>query len=64
MALWQWIFTRIEPKRNRVKSQLGQHLGQLLDAEKKKCPAKLARSRVCSRAAALLFRELVKELSQ
>jgi transposase len=64
LALWQWIFTRIEPKRNRVKSQLGQHLGQLLDAEKKTRPVKLARSRVCSKAASLLFQELVKELSQ
>lgn len=63
MALWQWLFTRIEPKRNRVKSQLGQQLGELLDAEKKTRPVKLARSRVCSKAAALLFRELVKELS-
>jgi hypothetical protein len=32
MALWQWVFTRIEPKRNHGKSQLGQQLGQLLDA--------------------------------
>lgn len=63
MALWQWLFTRIEPKRNRVKSQLGQQLGQLLDAEKKTRPVKLARSRVASKAANLLFRELVKELS-
>jgi hypothetical protein len=62
MALWQWLFTRIEPKRNRVKSQLGQQLGELLDAEKKVKPVKLARSRVCAYAADLLFRELVKEL--
>jgi hypothetical protein len=64
MALWQWVFTRIEPRRTRVKSQLGQSLGQLLDAEKKTRPVKLARSRVASKAANLLFRELVKELSQ
>ena len=64
MALWQWIFTRVEPKRTRVKSHLGKQLGELLDAEKKTRPVKLARSRVCSKAAAMLFRELVKELSQ
>lgn len=64
MALWQWLFTRIEPQRNRVKSHLGKTLGELLDAEKKTRPVKLARSRVCSKAAAILFRELVKELSQ
>jgi transposase len=45
-----------------VKSQLGQQLGELLDAEKKVKPVKLARSRVCAYAADLLFRELVKEL--
>ena len=64
MALWQWLFTRIEPQRARVKSPIGKALGELLDAEKKKCPVRLARSRVCSKAAAILFRELVKELSQ
>ena len=64
MALWQWVFTRIEPRRARVKSQLGQQLGELLDAEKKTCPVKLARSRIASKAADLLFRELLRELSQ
>lgn len=64
IALWQWLFTRIEPKRNRVKTELGQRLGELLDAEKKTRPVKLARSRVCSKAAELLFRELVKELGE
>jgi hypothetical protein len=34
----------------------------MLDAQKKPRPAKLARSRVCSVAAAMLLRELVKEL--
>lgn len=64
MALWQWLFTRIEPKKSRVKNPLGQHLGDLLDLEKKTRPVKLARSRVCSKAAAILFRSLVKEISK
>ena len=64
MALWQWVFTRIEPKRNRVKSKLGQQLGNALEQEKKTRPVKLARSRIASKAADLLFRELVRELSQ
>lgn len=64
MALWQWLFTRIEPKKSRVKGVIGQQLGELLDAEKKVKPVKLARSRVCSKAAALLFSELVRELSK
>lgn len=63
MALWQWLFTRIEPKKSRVKNALGQQLGELLDTEKKKLPVKLARSRVCSKAAAILFRELVTEIT-
>lgn len=62
MALWQWVFTRIEPSKNRVKGVIGQQLGELLDAEKKVKPVKLARSRICSKAAALLFSELVREL--
>lgn len=64
MALWQWLFTRIEPKKSRVKSAIGKQLGELLDAEKKTRPVKLARSRVCSKAALLLFRELVKEIQK
>jgi transposase len=62
MALWQWLFTRIEPKKNRVKNETGLFLGELLDLEKKHRPVKLARSRVCSKAVDLLFRELVKEI--
>lgn len=62
MALWQWVFTRIEPKRNRKASELGKFLGEMLDNEKQHRPVKLARSRVASKAADLLFRELVKEL--
>lgn len=64
MALWQWLFTRIEPKKSRVKNGLGEQLGSLLYTEKKTRPVKLARSRVCSKAAAMLFRELVKEISR
>lgn len=64
MALWQWLFTRIEPKKSRVKNALGKQLGELLDTEKKTRLLKLARSRVCSKAAAILFRELVKEISE
>lgn len=61
-ALWQWLFTRIEPKRNRLKTPTGVLLGELLDLEKQHCPAKLARSRVCSKATEMLFKDLVKEL--
>lgn len=62
MALWQWIFTRIEPKKNRARNELGKFLGETLDKEKQHRPVKLARSRLASKAVDLLFRELVKEL--
>lgn len=61
-ALWQWLFTRIEPPRKRLKTPIGKFLGERLDNEKKHKPVKLARSRVCAKAVDLLFRELVKEL--
>lgn len=61
-ALWLWLFTRIEPKRSRLKNPTGQFLGELLDKEKQYRPTKLARARVCSKAVDLLFQELVKKL--
>lgn len=63
LALWQWLFTRIEPKRSRLKNEVGALLGEALDTAKKTRPVKLARSRVCAKAAEMLFRELVHELS-
>ena len=62
MALWQWLFTRIEPRKRRLNTPIGKRLGELLDEDKRHKPVKLARSRVCSKAVDLLFRELVKEL--
>lgn len=63
MALWQWVFTRIEPQRNRLKNEIGQVLGKQLDEEKVKGrPIRLIRSRISAKAARLLFKELIKEL--
>lgn len=62
-ALWQWVFTRIEPKRTRLKNDIGQKLGQEIDDQKAKgIPIKLVRSRICAKAARLLFKELVNSL--
>ncbi len=62
-ALWQWIFTRIEPQRGRLANDIGDRLGQILDAEKASGrPVRLVRSRVAAKAVKLLFRELVREL--
>lgn len=63
MALWQWIFTRIEPARSRPKNEIGRLLGQWLDKEKQSRPVKLARSRAAAKAVELLFCLLVKEIT-
>jgi hypothetical protein len=62
-ALWQWIFTRIEPQRCRLNNDIGDRLGQIMDAEKASGrPVRLVRSRVAAKAVKLLFKELVHEL--
>jgi hypothetical protein len=64
-ALWQWVFTRIEPQRCRLKNDIGDQLGKIIDAEKLSGgPVKLVRSRVAAKAVKLLFKELVRELTQ
>lgn len=62
-SLWQWVFTRIEPKRSRLKNDIGKTLGEQLDTEKAAGrPVKLVRNRIAAKGAKLLFRELVKGL--
>jgi transposase len=62
-AFWQWVFTRIEPKRSRLDNYIGERLGEILDREKAAGrPVKLVRMKVAAHAARLLFRELVKSL--
>ncbi len=61
IALWQWVFTRIEPQRSRLKNDIGQQLGEKLDTEKAAGrPVKLVRMKIAAIATRLLFRELVK----
>ena len=63
IALWQWVFTRIEPQRSRLASDIGDQLRKIMDPEKLSGrPVKLARSRVAAKAVKLLFKELVHEL--
>jgi hypothetical protein len=62
-ALWQWIFTRIEPQRARLNNDIGSWLGEFMDAEKLSGRSvRLVRSRVAAKAVKLLFKELVHEL--
>ncbi|MEG4198599.1 IS110 family transposase [Microcoleus sp. Pol12A5] len=64
-ALWQWIFTRIEPARTRLANDIGDQLGAIMDEEKLSGrPVRLVRSRVAAKAVKLLFKELVRELAQ
>ncbi|MFB2770350.1 transposase [Pelatocladus sp. BLCC-F211] len=64
IALWQWVFTRIEPKHSRLKNEIGQILGEKLDSEKAAGrPVRLVRSRIAAKAARLLFKELVKAIA-
>jgi hypothetical protein len=61
-ALWQWIFTRIEPQRCRLANDIGSRLGEIMDAEKLSGrPVRLVRSRVAAKAVKMLFRELLRE---
>ena len=61
MALWQWVYTRIEPARCRLNNDIGELLGNVLDEEKASGrPVRLVRSRISAKAARLLFKELVK----
>lgn len=60
-ALWLWIFTRIEVKRNRPKTEVGIAIAKFFDSEKAKGkPIKLIRARVAAFAMKLLWKELIK----
>lgn len=64
IALWQWVFTRIEPARSRPNTAIGQQLWKCFEAEKAVKPIKLARSRLFAKCVQLLFYELFKGMSQ
>lgn len=62
-ALWQWLFSCIEPKKSRPKTPECQYLGQLIDSYKAAgTPVKLARSRVIHKAVEMLFYDLLESL--
>jgi len=64
IALWQWIFCRLEIRRNRPKNKIGRELGQALDTEKATGkPIRLVRMRIAAQTVRLLFRELVNEIT-
>lgn len=62
-ALWQWLFTKIEVRKNRPNTPQAQLLGELLDQHKvNKTPLKLARSRTICKAVELLFYDLLDSI--
>lgn len=62
-ALWQWIFTRIEPSYSRLNNAIGQKLSAyFLECKNQGQPIKLVRSRLAAKAVRMLWRELVKEI--
>lgn len=65
LSLWQWVYTRLEPKRSRLKNEIGEFLGNKLVVEKEAGrPIKLVRMKIAAIGARLLFRELVKAIDQ
>jgi hypothetical protein len=64
-ALWQWIFTRIEVKRARLKNETFEEIAAYFDTLKEKnIPIKLARSKTAGLAVRRLFYALVDALKQ
>jgi len=62
-ALWQWIFTRIEPQRNRPpNATVDKLVAYFVEAKSQKQPIRLVRSRLAAKAARALWRELVAEI--
>jgi transposase len=62
-ALWQWIFTRIEPQKNRPNNSTVEKLiTYFVEAKSQKQPLKLVRSRLAAKTARALWRELVSEI--
>jgi hypothetical protein len=63
-ALWQWLYTRIEPVKSRSTNPIQKIISDRLDAEKAmKAPIRLVRQRVVCHAVRMLFYELVKAIN-
>lgn len=61
-ALWRWIFTRIEVKRNRPRTEVGSAIAKFFDLEKASGkPIQLIRARTAAFAIKLLWRELLRQ---
>jgi hypothetical protein len=64
VALWQWIFVRIEVKRNRLINERFLILSEEFDRYKESgLPIKLIRSKICAKCVKMLFYDLLREIS-
>ena len=62
-ALWQWIFTKIEPRKSRLKNEIGQKLGRIFDEGKlQKQPIRKLRGKARGKTGDLLYKKLVAVL--
>jgi hypothetical protein len=60
VALWQWLFTRIEPIRSRPNNTVGDAIGKIVDDMKNAGrPVRLIRMTAIAKASKLLFKDLV-----
>jgi hypothetical protein len=61
VALWQWLFTRIEVYSNRPKNDIGKTIGKIVDDMKENGrPVRLIRMTAIAKATKLLFKDLVE----
>lgn len=59
-ALWQWVFTRVEPFKSRGQNPILKELGAALDEFKVNGkPIKLARMQIAAKAVRMLFKQLL-----
>jgi transposase len=63
-ALWQWIFTRIEPVRSRLKNEKGQQIFQLFETYVKHKGTKLARAKTIGKVIVMIFYDLVNAINE
>lgn len=63
-ALWQWLFTRIEVKKARPKTEVCKEIADYFDQMKTVKPIQLARSKTCALAVRRLLHALVDSLDR
>jgi transposase len=63
-AAWQWLFTRMEVKHSRLKTETGELIYQIFLDYKTHKPIKLARSKTIGKVVRMMFYDLVAEINK